>query len=89
MAEQFSAAGIDAHREVRLNATDIVDFMIEDVAIEIKIKGHRREHFRQCERYCQHLEVKALVLATAKSMGLPATINGVPVFTASLSRGWL
>jgi hypothetical protein len=89
MAEQFAAVGITARREVRLSDSDIVDFMIDNVAIEIKIKGQRREHYRQCERYCLHADVHALVLATAKMMGLPATINSKPVFTASLTRGWL
>jgi hypothetical protein len=89
MAKQFAAAGVAVRREMRLSDQDIVDFMVDHVAIEVKIKGQRREHYRQCERYCMHDQVHALVLATAKMMGLPPTINGKPVFTASLSRGWL
>jgi hypothetical protein len=40
-------------------------------------------------RYAEHPEVKALILASNVSMGLPEEINGKPVFAASLSAGWI
>lgn len=76
-------------REHHLGDRDIIDFLVEDVGLEIKIKGQRRAIYRQCERYCRHDTVQALVLATNAAMGMPATIAGKPVFVASLGRGWL
>lgn len=78
-----------AEREVKLSATDVVDFMVDGVAMEIKIKGGKRNIYRQCVRYCGHDAVKALVLATNSHLGFPAAINGKPCFVADLGRGWL
>jgi hypothetical protein len=84
--------GIDFKREVRLSGADIVDFMLPGgVAVEIKvnIKGQARAIFRQCERYCEHEQVKALVLMSSKTMGFPPEIKGKPAYYVSLSSGWL
>lgn len=81
--------GLPVLREHHLIDGDIIDYLVGEVGIEIKIKGQRRAIYRQCERYCRHDAVQALVLATNAAMGLPATIAGKPVFVASLGRGWL
>ncbi|MGJ5149849.1 hypothetical protein [Bradyrhizobium sp. HKCCYLR1023] len=88
--------GFDAGREVRLDAGDIVDFMIFDgdvvlsgLAIEVKIKGQRRAIYRQLERYCGHPRVSGILLATNVAMSLPATIGGKPARVAQLGRAWL
>ncbi|MEN5084281.1 hypothetical protein ABE438_17510 [Bosea sp. TWI1241] len=78
-----------ALRENNLGDGDIIDFLVDGVGVEIKIKGQRRAIFRQCQRYCAHDSIQALVLATNAAMGLPTTIAGKPVFVASLGRGWL
>lgn len=87
--DTLRAAGHAALREVRLDDESIIDVMVESIGVELKIKGQRRAIYRQCERYCHFDEVQALVLGTSVSMGMPDTINGKPVFVASLSRGWL
>lgn len=89
MGAELSKAGIAHRREVVLAPGDIVDFMVGDIAVEVKIKGARREIYRQCERYCQHETVRSLVLATNVAMGMPAFISGRPILVAHLSRGWL
>ena len=76
-------------REVSLGDGDIIDFLIGDVGLEMKIKGQRMAIYRQCERYCGHDRLQALVLATNVAMGMPAAINGKPIFIASLGRAWL
>ncbi|MGJ5000554.1 hypothetical protein ACQR10_04470 [Bradyrhizobium sp. HKCCYLRH2060] len=88
--------GFDASREIRLDAGDIVDFMIFDgdfvlsgLAIEVKIKGQRRAIYRQLERYCGHPRVAGIVLATNVAMALPETIKGKPARIAQLGRAWL
>lgn len=89
MAEEFAEAGIVAEREVHLGDGDIIDFMIGGVGIEVKIKGSKREMYRQCERYCSHEQLKSLILATNVATGMPVTINEKPILVAMLSRGWL
>lgn len=97
IATVLSGAGLHFRREHRLAPGDIVDFLvlnqaeppIAGVAIEIKIKGNRRDIFRQVERYCGHAAVTEIVLATNVPMGLPALIGGKPVSVAALGRGWL
>lgn len=89
IAEAFTLAGFVFEREVRLSPGDIIDFMVGDCGVEVKIKGRRREIFKQCVRYCSHERVHALVLATNIPMGLPESINGKPVAICDLGRAWL
>lgn len=86
---EFILEGLGALREVRLGPADVVDFMVHDVAIEVKIKGTKRNVYRQCERYCSHERVGTLILATNFTLGFPPTINGKPCYVAQLGRGWL
>ena len=89
IAAELTAAGVPYEREVKLADGDVIDFMIGDVGLEVKIKGQRRAIYRQCERYAKSDRVKVLVLAASASMGLPETIGGKDVYFASLSRGWM
>lgn len=93
----LSGDGLYFRREHRLAPGDIVDFLVLNqaeaplagVAIEIKIKGNRRDIYRQLERYCGHAAVTEIVLATNVPMGLPSDILGKPASVAALGRGWL
>ncbi len=86
----LAAGGFEnLRREWRLGATDIVDFMVGDIGIEVKIKGARRAIFRQVERYCAYDDVQGVILATNVPMALPPEINGKPTAIAHLGRGWL
>lgn len=89
VAPHLERFGREVRREHDLGDGDVIDFLIDGVGLEFKIKGQRRAIYRQCERYCRHDAVQALVLATNAAMGLPAAIAGKPVFVASLGRGWL
>lgn len=82
-------AGIAFEREVRLNDTDIIDFLVSGVGIEVKIKGARRGIYRQLQRYAHSEAVHSLVLLSSVAMGLPPTIEGKPVTIVSLGRAWL
>jgi len=81
--------GIAHQREVKLGDGDIVDFMIGDIALELKIKGQPVEILRQCERYASHEGVEGLVLMTAKAMSMPSELLGKPVRTVFASAAWL
>lgn len=77
-------------REHRLGPRDIPDFMIDGVAVEIKMNSAQpRAVLAQLARYARHREVTAVVLATNRAMVLPATIEGKPLYGVSLGRAWL
>lgn len=77
-------------KEHRLSNSDIIDFLLDDtIGVEVKVKGSVEQIFKQCERYCEHDTIKAFVLVTARSMGFPKEINGVPCYYYSLSRNLL
>lgn len=80
---------LNVESEYRLSNKDIVDFFIEGLAIEVKVKGNAVAILRQCERYCEHEQVKGLLLITSRSMGFPKEINGKPCYYISLSKGML
>lgn len=85
-------AGLPFEREKRLSQTDIPDFLINDcIVIECKLKGKNRkiDVFKQLSRYAAHQDVTAIVLASDMSIGLPHEIGGKPVYSASITRGWL
>lgn len=75
-------------REYRLGSGRI-DFMLDGVGIEVKIHGSAKSIHRQLTRYCTFEDVKALILVTSKSMGLPPGINGKPIYYFSVGRSWL
>ena len=89
MAQAFDRLGIEAEREVRLGPGDIIDFLVGDVGLEVKTKGQKKAIFRQCERYCDHDRIKALVVATNVAMGFPREIGGKPVYVLPLGKAWL
>lgn len=68
-------------REVRLSPADVVDFMVEHVAIEVKTKGSLAAVTRQLHRYAQHEEVQGLILVTSlQRLGnQPEQMNGKPL----------
>lgn len=83
-------SGISFEREVRLSAEDVVDFIVDGVAIELKLKGAKKmEVYRQLCRYARHPSVTVLVLASNLSMGLPAVIEGKDAYFVKLGEAWL
>lgn len=88
--EHLIAGGISHTREARLDDSNIVDFLIAgNIAMEIKIKGSRREIYKQCERYCSFDNVSQLILVTNRSMGFPKEINRKPCYVMALGKAWL
>ena len=86
----LTEAGIPFEREVRLTESDIVDFMVEGIAIEVKLRGARKKDvYRQLCRYASHPQVISLLLASNMSMGLPAQIEGKDAYFVKLGEAWL
>jgi anthranilate phosphoribosyltransferase len=90
IGKALTAAGISHAAEVRLDARSRLDFLVEGgITIEVKLQASAREIHRQLLRYCQHERVQAVILATARTIGLPSELNGKPCHIAQLGRGWL
>ncbi|HEV7674478.1 MAG TPA: hypothetical protein VGQ12_08105 [Candidatus Angelobacter sp.] len=70
-------------REVRVSQTDRPDFLLDTVAIEIKIGGSLSEVTRQIHRYAQRDDIQEVLLVTtcAKHLDIPDEFNGKPIVT--------
>lgn len=68
-------------REAKLGETDRVDFLVGNVAVEVKVDGRTMQVARQLRRYMESDRIQALVLVTtrAKHKALPQTLGGKPL----------
>ncbi len=80
---------IPHRREYILSEASIIDFMVGNTGIEIKIGKSAKAIYRQCERYLQFDELAELILVTNKSIGLPAQINNKNTYILNLGKAWL
>jgi hypothetical protein len=87
IAIAFKAEGIPFLKEVSLNELGVIDFMVEDIGIEIKIKGQKMSIYRQLERYAKSPLIKTIILANVKSMNLPSTISGKKTYFIQIRGG--
>lgn len=82
--------GVEILREHRLSPADIPDFLIEGVAVEIKMNAARPASIlRQLERYAEHTQVEALVLVTNRAVRMQPNVRGKPLLVVPLGRAWL
>lgn len=82
--------GYDALREVILSPTDRIDFLIDGVGIEVKVKGPSAAVTRQLARYAEHPEIEALILVTTRLRHQPPReLNGKPVLVVALTMAGL
>jgi hypothetical protein len=89
LAARFVDQGIAHEREYRFDPQSIIDFLVGDVGVEVKIHGGAKDIHRQCVRYCAHPQVATLLLLTNKIIGLPPLLNGKPAVVFNLGRAWL
>lgn len=68
LADALEQAGFRVEREVRLNARDRIDLLVDGVGIEVKITGAWRDVERQLRRYLESTVLNELVLVTAKAL---------------------
>jgi hypothetical protein len=87
--EKVLRSSFDVSREHQLSPKDRVDFFFNGVAVELKIKGGRKEIYKQCVRYCSSDQVKALILITNRAQGFPPSISGKPCYLFNLGKAWL
>jgi len=89
IGQALTDGGIEHEREHRLSAADRIDFMIGSVGLEAKTRCNKRAIFRQLQRYSEHDAIEALILVTGTAMGLPAAINGKPIYLVATGRAAL
>lgn len=104
LSETLAAAGVEHHREYRLDAASRLDIFIptravpakpllraKGIAVEVKIKGSAADALRQLERYAHHDDVLDLVLVTtvASHRGMPTTLNYKPLRVFPILEGGL
>ncbi len=85
----LNEAGINYKREYRLNKTDIPDFIIGGLAVEIKVKGSVPDIYKQCKRYLQNEQVEALLLITAKPFNHIGKLEGKEFKVLNINTAWL
>ncbi len=85
----LQTAGLPFQREARLNESNIIDFLIGNIGLEIKIKGANRSVYQQCLSYCGFEAVGQLVLATNRQIMLPDRLHGKPTHILNLGLAWL
>lgn len=76
-------------REVRI-AAGIIDFRIDDVGIEVKIKGQPAAIVRQIKGYTAEPSISGIILITSKPVPLcPTMIRDKPIAVVDMTRAWL
>lgn len=81
-------AAATIRREVAMPA-GVIDFTVDDVGVEVKIKGQSLAIMRQIERYAADSTLNGIVLVTSRPIALPDLIHGKPVAVFDLARAWL
>jgi hypothetical protein len=88
LADSFP--GVSIVREYALDGRSEIDLLVDvRIGIEVKIKGAKREIYRQCERYCQFAQIEIFILITNRSMGFPKELNGKSCYVVKLGQAWL
>lgn len=87
LADVLATNGHAVEREVRLNARDRIDLLVDgQVGVEVKIDGPARRVVAQLRRYAQHDRLGELILVTRCARHqAPAALNGKPVTVVNLA----
>lgn len=79
VATALAGAGIPFRAEERLSDQDRVDFLIGDIALELKVDGANQAILRQMLRYAESDRVGSLMLLTTRQRHrLPPQLLGKP-----------
>lgn len=89
IAAALSAAAIPFAHEAKLAPRCRVDFLVGDIAIEVKCgKPQRGPLLEQLRRYMAQPQVRGLLLVVERNAPLPRTIGGKPCMLFGLNRLW-
>ncbi len=86
---QFREAGLPYTHEARIGAGCRIDYLVEQVGIEIK-KGKPVAAVleKQLRRYAACEGISSLIVITQRSVKLPPRIGGKPLHALVLSQLW-
>lgn len=89
IAKALNDNRIEFKREHSLSRWDRPDFLIEGIAIEVKIGGTLNNLLRQLHRYAGFDEVESVIVVTNRSRlaELPDTLNGKSLSVVLAQRG--
>lgn len=82
--EVLERGKVEFTREHRLDGASRPDFLVDRVAVEVKVKGDPRSVARQVRRYLAHADVDEVVLVTAISRHALIRVPG-RVYVVSLA----
>lgn len=84
----LEAAGLSYSYEASLSPTDRPDFLVDGIAVEVKVDGTLAAVTRQLHRYARSDLVRGLVLVTsrARHMQQPREMLGKPVRQVFVGR---
>ena len=84
--ELLKREGVDYRREANLGESGVIDFLVGDVGVEVKIKGRVPTVVSQLTRYASHESINSLILVTGRLQlsAIPNQIDGVDVSVCTL-----
>ena len=89
IAAVLQDGGFCVNHEVRLAPRCRIDFVVDNVGIEVKRGKQDRKKLRaQCERYLACDELDALIVVLDGAVILPDTLCGKPVCVIGLNKLW-
>lgn len=88
IAGALADAGIDAEREVRIDARRRIDLLADRIGVEVKVDGSSANVARQVARYLESDLLDGLVLVTnrVRHLRVPPVVHGKPVEVVTLAR---
>lgn len=92
IAQALATRGIRFDREVVLGPKDRPDFMVDGIAVEVKVDGTPAVILRQLDRYAAQKAVRAILLVTRKEQHarrFPEAIGGKPLDVLTLGANAL
>jgi hypothetical protein len=91
IAQVLTQLKFEFKAEVPLTRGDRLDFLVGDVAIEVKVDSSTSSVTRQLWRYAKLPEVNHLILVTTRSKhkNMPDEMNGKPLYVVYLLNSFL
>jgi len=87
IADVLGIEGVSYEREVHLS-TGIIDFMVGDIGVEVKVHQESMSVYRQLERYAKDPRLKGIILASVRTgVTVPEDISGKPAAVVEIHGG--
>ena len=91
LTQALTELHVPFHAEVPLTAADRIDFLVDTVGVEVKVKGSTADVFRQLQRYSHSPQVTELILVTTvpAHLQLPGGAGTKPLHVHLVQAGGL